>query len=99
KAPSDKIQRHQLARLLALNNAGFSARIEKLQWIVDPNRLYVVLDVETTGGKAGTDRITEIGAVKLQAGEVLDTFNSLINPERHIPSFISRLTGISNAMV
>ena len=99
KAPGDKIQRHQLARLLALQNAGFSARIEKLQWIVDPNRLYVVLDVETTGGKAGTDRITEIGAVKVQAGEVLDTFNSLINPERHIPSFISRLTGISNAMV
>ena len=99
KAPGDKIQRHQLARLLALNNAGFSARIEKLQWIVDPNRLYVVLDVETTGGKAGSDRITEIGAVKLQGGEVLDTFNSLINPERPIPSFISRLTGISNAMV
>lgn len=99
KAPGDKIQRHQLARLLALQNAGFTARIEKLQWIIDPNRLYVVLDVETTGGKAGTDRITEIGAVKVQAGEVLDTFNSLINPERHIPSFISRLTGISNAMV
>lgn len=99
KAPGDKIQRHQLARLLALQNAGFTARIEKLQWIVDPNRLYVVLDVETTGGKAGTDRITEIGAVKLQAGEVLDTFNSLINPERPIPAFISRLTGISNAMV
>lgn len=99
KAPGDKIQRHQLARLLALANAGFSARIEKLQWIVDPNRLYVVLDVETTGGKAGTDRITEIGAVKLQAGEVLGTFNSLINPERPIPPFISRLTGISNAMV
>ena len=99
KAPGDKIQRHQLARLLALQNAGFKARIEKLQWIVDPNRLYVVLDVETTGGKAGTDRITEIGAVKVQGGEVLDTFNTLINPERPIPSFISRLTGISNAMV
>ncbi|MBZ9612281.1 exonuclease domain-containing protein [Rheinheimera maricola] len=99
KAPGDKIQRHQLARLLALQNAGFTARIEKLQWIVDPNRLYVVLDVETTGGKAGTDRVTEIGAVKVQGGEVLDSFNSLINPERPIPSFISRLTGISNAMV
>ncbi|GAB2918078.1 exonuclease domain-containing protein [Rheinheimera gaetbuli] len=99
KAPGDKIQRHQLARLLALQNAGFNARIEKLQWIVDPNRLYVVLDVETTGGKAGTDRITEIGAVKLQAGKVVDTFNTLINPERPIPSFISRLTGISNSMV
>lgn len=99
KAPGDKIQRHQLARLLALNNAGFSARIEKLQWIVDPNRLYVVLDVETTGGKAGTDRVIEIGAVKVQAGEVLETFSTLLNPGRTIPSFISRLTGISNAMV
>ena len=99
KAPGDKIQRHQLARLQALKQAGFNARIEKLQWIVDPNRVYVVLDVETTGGKAGTDRITEIGAVKVQAGEVLGTFSTLINPQRHIPSFISRLTGISNSMV
>ena len=99
KAPGDKIQRHQLARLQTLKQAGFNARIEKLQWIVDPNRVYVVLDVETTGGKAGTDRITEIGALKVQAGEVLDTFSTLINPQRHIPSFISRLTGISNSMV
>lgn len=99
KAPGDKIQRHQLARLVALQQAGFNARIEKLQWIVDPNRLYVVLDVETTGGKAGTDRVIEIGAVKVQAGEVLDTFSTLLNPGRYIPSFISRLTGISNAMV
>lgn len=99
KAPGDKIQHHQLARLQALKQAGFNARIEKLQWIVDPNRLYVVLDVETTGGKAGTDRITEIGVLKVQAGEVIDTFSTLINPQRHIPSFISRLTGISNNMV
>lgn len=99
KAPGDKIQRHQLARLLALNNAGFNARIEKLQWMVDPNRLYVVLDVETTGGKAGSDRVIEIGAVKVQAGEVLDTFSTLLNPQRYIPSFITRLTGINSAMV
>ncbi|WP_333607949.1 exonuclease domain-containing protein [Arsukibacterium sp.] len=99
KAPGDNIQRHQLARLLALNNAGFSARIEKLQWIVDPNRIYVVLDVETTGGKAGLDRVIEIGALKVQAGEVLDSFSTLINPQRYIPSFITRLTGINSAMV
>ena len=99
KAPGDKIQRHQLARLLALQNAGFNARIEKLQWIVDPNRLYVVLDVETTGGKAGTDRVIEIGAVKVQGGEVLGTFSTLLNPGRYIPSFITRLTGINSAMV
>ncbi|MDX1678176.1 exonuclease domain-containing protein [Arsukibacterium sp.] len=99
KAPGDKIQRHQLARLMALQQAGFNARIEKLNWIVDPNRIYVVLDVETTGGKAGLDRVIEIGAVKVQAGEVLDTFSTLINPERYIPSFITRLTGINSAML
>ncbi|HSG52347.1 MAG TPA: exonuclease domain-containing protein, partial [Rheinheimera sp.] len=86
-------------RLQALKLAGFNARIEKLQWIVDPNRIYVVLDVETTGGKAGTDRITEIGALKVQSGEVIDTFSTLLNPQRHIPAFITRLTGISNSMV
>src|SRR5690606_11126913 len=68
-------------------------------WIVDPNRLYVMLDVETTGGKAGTDRVIEIGAVKVQGGEVLDTFSTLLNPSRYIPSFITRLTGINSAMV
>ncbi len=99
KAPGDKIQRHQLARLLSLQQAGFNARIEKLQWIIDPNRIYVVLDVETTGGKAGSDRVIEIGAVKVQAGEVLDTFSTLINPQRYIPSFITRLTGINSTMV
>ncbi|MBV2129024.1 exonuclease domain-containing protein [Arsukibacterium indicum] len=99
KAPGDKIQRHQLARLMAMQQAGFKARIEKLQWIVDPNRIYVVLDVETTGGKAANDRVIEIGAVKVQAGEVLDTFSTLINPQRYIPSFITRLTGINSAMV
>ena len=99
KAPGDKIQRHQLARLQALKQAGFNARIEKLQWIVDPNRIYVVLDVETTGGKAGSDRVTEIGALKVQSGEVIDTFSTLLNPQRHIPAFITRLTGISNSMV
>ncbi len=99
KAPGDKIQRHQLARLLSLQQAGFNARIEKLHWIVDPNRLYVVLDVETTGGKASLDRVIEVGAVKVQAGKVIDTFSTLLNPKRHIPSFISRLTGIDNTMV
>jgi DNA polymerase-3 subunit epsilon len=43
--------------------------------------------------------VIEIGAVKVQAGEVLETFSTLLNPGRSIPSFISRLTGISNAMV
>lgn len=60
---------------------------------------YAILDIETTGGNANTDRITEI-AIYLHDGErVVDEFVSLINPERRIPPFISRLTGIDDSMV
>jgi DNA polymerase-3 subunit epsilon len=61
---------------------------------------FVVVDVETTGGSAHAgDRVTEVAAVALQGTEIRDAFHSLVNPERPIPPFITRLTGISNAMV
>lgn len=60
---------------------------------------FVVVDVETTGGSPGEDRITEIGAVKLRGGECLGTFSTLVNPGRDIPPAITFLTGITQAMV
>ena len=60
---------------------------------------FVVLDVETTGGQPPADRITELGAVRLRGGEVVDEFCTLVNPEREIPLDIVRLTGITNEMV
>ena len=60
---------------------------------------YVVLDVETTGGRAPADRITELGAVRLSRGEIAGEFVALINPEREIPLDIIRTTGITNEMV
>jgi DNA polymerase III subunit epsilon len=60
---------------------------------------FVVLDLETTGGRAGTDTITEIGAVKARGGEVLAEFQTLIDPRRPIPAYIATLTGITDAMV
>jgi len=60
---------------------------------------FVVTDTETTGSKAKQDRIIELGAVKVQHGEITDRFQSLINPERTVPTNIQRLTGISTAMV
>ena len=60
---------------------------------------FVVLDLETTGGSAGTDSITEIGAVKVRGGEVLGEFQTLVNPGTGIPPFIVVLTGITEAMV
>jgi DNA polymerase III subunit epsilon len=59
-----------------------------------------VIDFETTGlSPAMGDRATEVAIVLLEGGRVVDRFQSLMNAGRYIPSFIERLTGISNAMV
>ncbi len=59
----------------------------------------VVVDIETTGLDPIKDRITEIGAVKLRKGNIVDRFSQLINPGIPIPSKITDLTGITNHMV
>ena len=60
---------------------------------------FVVVDLETTGGAPGDAGITEIGAVMARGGQVLGTFQTLVNPGTPIPPFVSVLTGITNAMV
>lgn len=60
---------------------------------------FCVIDFETTGGSADTDRITEIGAVKYRGGECLGTFQTLVNPGVPIPPYITMLTGITESMV
>ena len=61
---------------------------------------FAVVDVETTGGQPGaTDRITEIAIVTVRDGRVTDVYETLVNPERAIPPFITRLTNISWEMV
>ncbi|WP_231616378.1 exonuclease domain-containing protein [Pseudoalteromonas sp. SWYJZ12] len=99
KAPGDKLRRNQLTTIDNLKNVGFTVHIAAVKWFVDPHRIYSVVDIETTGGLKGGNRITEIGLVKVQHGKVIDTWTSLVNPERHIPGFITSLTGISDSMV
>ncbi len=67
----------------------------------DPLRevTFVVVDLETTGGSAASEAITEIGAVKVRGGEVLGEFATLIDPGRSIPPQIVMLTHITDAMV
>jgi DNA polymerase III subunit epsilon len=60
---------------------------------------FAVLDLETTGGSPASDRITEVGVVKVRGGEVTGTFHTLVNPRMPIPPMITALTGISDAMV
>lgn len=61
---------------------------------------FAVVDVETTGGRAGGgDRITEIAIVEVRGGQIVDEFSTLVNPGRSIPSMIASLTGITDQMV
>ncbi|MBQ3078483.1 MAG: PolC-type DNA polymerase III [Clostridia bacterium] len=60
---------------------------------------YVVLDVETTGLNTGSDKITEIGAVRIEDGREVAEFSQLIDPECAIPEKVTQLTGINAAMV
>jgi DNA polymerase III subunit epsilon len=99
KGEGDQIRRNQLARLNLLRSLGFEAGICRVSYHHDPDQVYVVVDVETTGGRPPNDRVTEIGAVKVRRGEIIGEWSSLINPEKRIPAFITQLTGISNAMV
>lgn len=99
KGEGDQIRRHQLARLNLLRGLGFEADICRVAYRTDPDQVYVVVDVETTGGRPPNDRVTEIGAVKVRHGEVIGEWSSLINPQKRIPHYITQLTGISNDMV
>ncbi len=58
-------------------------------------RIYVALDLETTGLQSDRDAIVEIGAVKFRGDEILGEWSSLVNPERPLPHKIERLTGIT----
>ncbi|HEY2025986.1 MAG TPA: 3'-5' exonuclease [Gemmatimonadaceae bacterium] len=61
---------------------------------------FAVVDVETTGGRPNHgDRITEIAVVTVRDGRVVEVFDTLVNPERSIPPFVTRLTNISWDMV
>ena len=61
--------------------------------------VHVAVDLETTGLEQARDTIIEIGAVKFQGDQVIDTFQTFVNPGRPIPDFIQRLTGISPSQV
>jgi DNA polymerase III subunit epsilon len=61
--------------------------------------LYAVVDIETTGGYANASSITEIAIVVTDGENILDQYETLINPHQKIPYFITRLTGITDAMV
>lgn len=64
-----------------------------------PDTTFIVADTETTGLSANLHRITEIALIKVHNGEIVDEYQTLINPEQFIPPGITRLTGITNELV
>ncbi len=65
----------------------------------DIDTTYCVLDLETTGFSAVTEKITEVGIMKYKDGEVIDEFSTFVNPEKHIPERVSNVTNITDDMV
>jgi DNA polymerase III subunit epsilon len=61
--------------------------------------MYAIIDIETTGGSARIEKITEIAIYLHDGNQITGEFNTLVNPERNIPYFITNLTGITNEMV
>ena len=76
---------------------GNSAVIGKSKLPLDTE--FVAFDIETTGLNAQNDRMTEIGAIRFSGGTILETFNTFVDPERHIPADITQLTGIRDSDV
>ena len=67
--------------------------------IMRKEQRYAIVDIETTGGLVKRDKITEIAIVLHDGERVIEQYQTLINPERSIPSFITDMTGITNDMV
>lgn len=60
---------------------------------------FTIIDIETTGLSKHNDKITEIAAARFRDGELVESFQTLVNPQIRIPSFITKLTGIDNELV
>lgn len=99
KTEGDQIRRQQLVQIERLSRAGFEVGLANVRWTFDAGQEYVVVDLETTGGDPSSNRITEIGAVKVRDGRIVEEWTSLVRPGRRIPSFIVKLTGITDEMV
>lgn len=99
-----------LAKMLVLDLVETDPRLQLIEETVefiplnhDSRKLlesdFVVFDLETTGAKCPPCRVTEIGAYRIENGQIVGEFQTLVNPETSIPPFIVALTGITDSMV
>lgn len=74
-------------------------REQKGKSLLNIEKDYTIIDIETTGLDPEYDSIIEIGALKVRNNTIVDTFNTLIHTDDYIPEFITELTGITNKML
>ena len=67
--------------------------------MVQEINMYSIIDLETTGGKYKKEGITEIAIYRFDGKNVIDSFISLVNPEKTIHPFVEKLTGITQSLV
>jgi len=92
----------------ALQSSSLFEQIDEQQWGLMAWRSthrplheieFVVLDTETTGLRPGPHRVIEVAGIRMRAGEVVGSFQSLLNPGVRLPAFIVQFTGITQDMV
>ncbi|MCK9478806.1 MAG: exonuclease domain-containing protein [Firmicutes bacterium] len=94
KLSNDEI--HQLFEVCFADNMVLNELLARTK---NENNSYVAIDIETTGLFPFSDKIIELGAVKIVNGEITEEYNQLINPQITMPQKITSLTGITNEMV
>ncbi len=82
-----------------LAHEALARRLEALETLDLWDCPYAVVDIETTGGVAGTHAMTEIAVVRVDQGRIVSRWRSFVNPLQPIPRFITQLTGITDEMV
>lgn len=106
KGAPEQLQRRLVGELVE-SDARLAWRGRDLVGVGDPRHetsaltaaTFCVVDLETTGGRPGVSRITEIGAVRVEALRITERFSQLVDPETPIPPAITALTGIDAGMV
>lgn len=73
--------------------------VTNYQQLMNPEKVFVAFDIETTGLSPSYDRIVELGGVKFQDGKVIAEFNELVDPEMPMPADATRINGITDAML
>src|SRR6266704_1385591 len=92
----------------ALRSSSMFEKVDEHQWALLAWRStqrplqeieFVILDTETTGLRPGHHRVIELAGIRMRAGEVIDSFQSLLNPGVRLPAFIVQFTGITQEMI